>query len=108
MLKKPCYYSYMNKAYMHKEIKLLVVPFLQRKKLIQRRKMLSMKKTKPSQGPASSPTTSPARLWGAAFVKKPRADVVDYCAGFDAKTFPALDAFLLPYGTEIATPLSFS
>ncbi len=40
------------------------------------------------------------KLWGGAFSKKPRQDVIDYCAGFDAQAFPALDALLLPYDIQ--------
>ncbi|MBI5226702.1 hypothetical protein HY994_05745 [Candidatus Micrarchaeota archaeon] len=41
------------------------------------------------------------KLWGGAFSKQPRADVIDYCAGFDAKSFAALDSFLLPYDLQV-------
>ncbi len=44
------------------------------------------------------------KLWGGAFSKKPRKDVIAYCAGSDAQAFPALDAYLLPY--EIQTNLA--
>ncbi len=40
------------------------------------------------------------KLWGGAFFKKPRKNVIDYCAGFDAQAFPALDALLLSYDIQ--------
>lgn len=40
------------------------------------------------------------KLWGGAFVKTPRKDVIDYCAGYDAKAFAALDEMLLPYDVQ--------
>ncbi len=36
-------------------------------------------------------------LWGNAFQKIPSQAVLEYCSGWDALPFPALDALLLPY-----------
>ena len=40
------------------------------------------------------------KLWGGAFRKPPRDDVIDYCAGYDAKAVPPLDEILLPYDLQ--------
>lgn len=40
------------------------------------------------------------KLWGNAFTKKPREDVIAYCAGSDAEKFQALDELLLPYDLQ--------
>ncbi len=36
------------------------------------------------------------KLWGNAFTHQPTKQVLGYCAGYDAKPFPALDSLLLP------------
>lgn len=41
------------------------------------------------------------KLWGTAFKKNPSEKIIDYCSGYDAKPFPSLDSFLLPYEIKV-------